>query len=79
MKFDLKIIDKGHTYIDKFCLKTTTAHPDFFDYYRLREKNPSIKYTKYKKKYGEDLLRFFEIAYKILKEEEDNFNMPEHK
>ena len=55
-----------HTYVDEIDLQKIIDHPEFVDYFTDREKFPSIKFQKWEKKYGKDLVRFFEYAYKFL-------------
>tara|TARA_R110000796_G_scaffold251567_1_gene383329 strand:- start:57 stop:308 length:252 start_codon:yes stop_codon:yes gene_type:complete len=62
--------EKGHTYIDVFNLSEVVDVPEFENYYKNREKFPKIKYNRWVGKFGKDEVRFFEIAYKILKEKE---------
>ena len=60
----------GHTYVDIFNLNNVVKVPEFEKYYSNREKYPKIAYKKWVKDFGKDEVRFFEIAYKVLKEEE---------
>lgn len=74
MNIQLKYFDKGHTYITNFDLEATCNVPEFETYYRLRDKNPKIQKDKWYKKFGKDFCQHFELAYAILKEEEENYD-----
>lgn len=65
------ITKKGkHTYIDYFTFEDTIDHELFYIYYKMREKDSSVKFNAkgYKKYFDEDLIRHFEVAYKMVKE-----------
>ena len=59
---------KGHKYYDVFNMYKTLECPDFYKFYKMREKVPNIKYTSYKGTFGPDIIRHFEICYTIIKE-----------
>lgn len=65
------VTKKGkHTYIDHFDFEETIDHESFYTYYRMREKDSSVKFNAkgYKKYFDEDLIRHFEIAYHMVKD-----------
>ena len=62
---------------DIFNMQKTIDHPDFHNYFKLREKLPDKSPADYNKRYGVDLTGHFEIAYQALKilEESDKFEV----
>ena len=65
---DYKLVQKrgDHTYIDHFNFEATIEHKEFYSYYKMREKSPDTKLFKYKKYFDKDLIRHFEMAYKMI-------------
>lgn len=59
-----------HTHIINFDLEETINVPEFETYFRLRENNPKIDYSRWRSKFGKDLCLHFEIAYSLLKDDE---------
>jgi len=69
-EYKLITIKGKHTYIDHFSFEGTVDHELFYTYYKMREKDSSVKFNAkgYKKYFDEDLIRHFEIAYKMVRE-----------
>lgn len=76
-------VKKGH--FDIFNLQKTIDHPNFTQFYRLREKVNSVPDDRF----GKDLTRHFELAFKVLTlleesgiyevyEEDDDINNSNH-
>jgi hypothetical protein len=64
--FVIRNLKKKGKHYDVFNFNKTVSHPDFPDYFRIRQKSPDIHYLKFSIKYGKDLVRHFELAYQIL-------------
>lgn len=66
------ITRKGeHTYIDIFDMDATLNHEDFDDYCLKRDMHPHIPFKEWTEIYDIDLVRHFEIAYRLLMGAED--------
>ena len=65
---DYKLVQKrgDHTYIDHFNFDETISHEEFYRYYKMRVKSPNTKLVAYKKYFDKDLVRHFEMAYKMM-------------
>ena len=65
---DYKLVQKrgDHTYIDHFNFEETIEHKEFYSYYNMRDKSPNTKLVAYKKYFDKDLIRHFEMAYKMI-------------
>ena len=71
MNIQLQYEKNGIKQIVNFDLESTCNMPEFETYYRLRESNPKISKEKWHKKFDKDLCLHLELAYGILKEEEN--------